>query len=461
MHHKEAYFLKIDWNQKYTTIAVYTVLTALCITLIAAAVVNFPIIAGLIGKLNTILSPVYIGLIMAYLFNPILMFCEKYIVCFKVKSKQKQSLKRGLSLVLTYIIVLILLTIILLMIIPQVYLSFTDLASKLSGYLNSTVTLINEFSDKINQFMTDSIFSDLFGSDVNNIDDFYNKYIADYFDLSQLTSKITELVSNITNQFPKIFDYFSNIASGFINVIIGIIFSIYFLSAKETLIAQSKKLLAAVTRPKTYKAILELCSFTDHTFGGFIVGKILDSLIIGILCFIVCAICGMPYALLLSVFVGITNIIPVVGPIIGAVPGFFIIFIIDPIKALWFLVIIVIIQQLDGNVIGPKILGQTTGVSAIWVLFSITVMGGLFGLVGMLIAVPLFAVIYSLVKIQAEKWLSVQSLPIATTEYLSGSDKDLIDDSEHTFAAKLARLNANFAENPLAKKVRQMFTKKK
>lgn len=452
--------MKIDRNPKYNTIAVYTIVTAFIIIMLLTAVMNFPFIAAGLDKLNSILSPVWIGLVIAYLINPILEFSEKHIVRFKVTSKRQKGLKRGLSILVTVIIVLIILTVLLLLIVPQIYLSFIDLSSKMSGYIQSTSQLINDFAESLDRFFTDSVFSEAFGSDVNTVSDFFEKYI----NFEKFTEKLEDLIADITvsikDYVPQMMNVFSGIASGFINVILGICFSIYFLASKEKLIAQLKKLLRSVTSTRMYNSILELCNFTDRTFGGFITGEILDSLIVGILCFAVCAIFNMPYSVLVGSIVGITNIIPVAGPFIGAIPSFLIIFIVDPIKALWFAVIILVIQQMDGNVIKPKIVGQTTGLASLWVLFSITVMGGLMGLLGMVIAVPLFSVIYSLLKIAVEKRLSKRELPTETLDYYTGvEERTLTDDDSHTLAAKLASLTAGLSENPIGERVKDFFKK--
>lgn len=454
--------MKIDWNRKYNTIALYTVITAFAIILLCTAIVNFPIISGVVKKLNSILSPVWIGLIIAYLANPIVKFCEKYIFRFKVNTKRQKGIKRGLSIVTTVIIILIILTIILLLIIPQIYLSFADLSSKMSGYISKTTDVLNNFISGIDGFFEDSLFSDMFGSDVNTAGDFFEKYI----NLEKLSDKVQEIIAELTvsikDYVPQVVNIFSGIASGFVNVILGICFSIYFLASKENLIAQLKKLLRAFTKTSVYNSILELCNFTDRTFGGFITGEIVDSLIVGVLCFVVCAIFGMPYSLLVSSIVGITNIIPVAGPFIGAIPSFLIIFIVSPVKAFWFALIILVIQQLDGNVIKPKIVGQTTGLASLWVLFSITVMGGLWGLIGMVIAVPLFSVIYSLLKIGVEKRLSKRELPTETLDYYTGvEDRTLTDDESHTLAAKLASLTAGIGENPFGARIKGLFAKLK
>ena len=452
--------MKIDWNRKYTTIAVYAVLGAATVLIILFTFLNFNTVLGWLDRLNQIMSPVYLGLILAYLFNPILKMCDERIFRFKITSKRTGTLKRVLGLVLTYIIILIILTITFLLIIPQLFVSFNDLASKMNGYIDDTLKWINEFLST----------SPIFGSDINNIDDALEK-LLEFLDITTDTiyTKVQELVKNssalLTDYVPMLFDYFTGIANGFINTILGIIFSVYFLASKEKLVAQCKKVLRSFVSQEHYNGLLELANYTDKTFGGYITGKIIDSLIIGVLCYIACLIFDMPYALLLSTFIAITNIIPVVGPFIGAIPGVFIIFIIDPRKAFWFIIINIVLQQLDGNVICPKILGDSTGLSALWVLVSITVMGGMWGLLGMLLSVPVFAILYTLVKMFIEKRLKRRALPTETRDYYAdveernyGSDGD---DDQHTFAASLSQLTAEIAENHFGKRVKAMTQKLK
>lgn len=444
--HEGVVLLKIEWNSKYTTIATYVVITALAIVVLIS-VINSGVIMYCLSVLNKVLTPVYWGLILAYLFNPILKMCEKYIFRFPTGSSRKRNLKRALSLLLTYIIVLIIITIVALMIVPQLYASFIDLSTKMNGYISATVKWLDEFTSQYELLFENEEYDEII------------KAISGFFNIENLDSYLQDLITKssaiIKDYGPKVVGYFSGLANGFFNVIIGIFFSVYFLASKEKLLAQLKKLLRSIFTEKFYNSVVELANFTDKTFGGFITGKILDSIIVGILCFIICAICKMPYALLVSCFVGITNIIPVVGPFIGAIPGVFIIFIVDPMKALWFIVINVVVQQLDGNVIGPKILGETTGLSAVWVLFSITVMGGIWGLAGMLLAVPIFAIIYSLIKITAEKRLAKRGLPVATSDYYTGiEDRSLDSDGDkHFFASSMRKLASNIADNQIMSKL--------
>ena len=201
------------------------------------------------------------------------------------------------------------------------------------------------------------------------------------------------------------------------NLIIGYIIAIYILVDKEKFKAQSKKLLYTLFDYDRINIILENTRYTDKVFGGFFAGKLLDSLIIGIICFICMIIMGMPYSLIVSVIVGVTNIIPYFGPFIGAIPSAFLIFLVDPGKCLMFIVFIFVLQQIDGNIIGPNIFGSKTGLSSFWVLFSLLIFGGLFGMVGMLLGVPLFSILYSFINGVLKRRLKEKKLPEDSKDY--------------------------------------------
>ncbi len=454
--------MKLDWNRKYTTIAVYTFLTAVALLLVILFFVNFGVVRDAAAVMNRILAPVFLGVIFAYLINPIMRGLEKHILRFRTATTRAHTLKRGLSITLTYIIVFIILAVLLLLIIPQVYLSAADLVSKMNGYLNKTLQWLDTFLPEsffgdsevsLTTFVTkvwERIYETVIGNELTDI----------YEQLSAISDNLEGILSSsftlLKDYVPQVFSAITNFASGFLNLLLGIFFSVYFLASKEKLIAKMKKLLRAFTTQKMYDSVIELARFSDKTFGGFLVGKIIDSVIIGILMFIVCSIVKIPYAILVSVLVGFCNIIPVIGPFIGAIPGTFIIFIVDPMKAFWFIVINIIIQQLDGNIIGPKILGQSTGVSALGVLFSITVMGGLWGLLGMLIAVPCFAIVYSIVKIGVEKRLVSCGLSAVTSDYYAKEDAPPTENDEvprSSFADKIKQLTTEAAKNSFAAKL--------
>ena len=232
--------------------------------------------------------------------------------------------------------------------------------------------------------------------------------------------ELTDFIMNfMTDVIPVIGNTIMVVISSLWNIVLGVIVSIYLLKDKEKFFAISKKITYAVfNREHSYK-ILELTHRANKIFGKFLGGKILDSFIIAIITFVVLTIFKMPYTLLVTVIVGVTNVIPFFGPFFGAIPSVILVRFVSPIKAFWLLIIILIIQQLDGNVIGPKILGDSIGVSAFWILFALLIAGKFLGLVGMLLGVPLFAFIYSIIKDVTEERLDKKGLPVNTDDYMN------------------------------------------
>ena len=235
-----------------------------------------------------------------------------------------------------------------------------------------------------------------FGED-ERVVQFFQKNYQNYFtDIEKwvqanVIPQVTNLVTNVGTSVWRVLTFVYNI-------LIGLIVAIYVLHGRKRFGKQARLIVRSMFSDRWADLILEEVEFVDRMFGGFIDGKIIDSAIVGVLCYIGCIALRIPSALLVSVLVGVTNVIPFFGPVIGAVPSTLLILIDSPIKALWFLIWVVILQQLDGNVIGPKILGNRTGLSGFWVMFAIILFGGLWGLVGMIICVPLFAVIYDAIR---------------------------------------------------------------
>lgn len=383
--------MKFEKNKKYLSISIYAFLVII-------ASITFYLLAsraeGVMSNLkvfSSILTPITLGFVMAYLFNFILrLFEERLLLNLNIK----QNLKRFLSLVLTYVSVLLVLLLFMQFVLPQ-------LVSSLSGLVNdipSHVRGISYFvSNLANKFKLDSEL---------------NKIIIEQTD--KLTSSIVLFATNLV---PKIGNITKIIISSISNIILGLIISIYVLIDKEKFAAQSKKMISAILPKEGAIKTLELVSRADRIFGSFLSGKILDSLIIGVLTFVILLLVKMPYAILVSFIIGISNIIPFFGPFIGAIPAFFIILFVSPQKAILFLVLIIVIQQIDGNIIGPKILGDSLGISPFWILFSLLITGKILGFVGLIIGVPLFVFIYSIVKDLAETRLKKKGLPTETSAY--------------------------------------------
>ena len=338
------------------------------------ALSNLGWIYGVLGNIGIIVAPFLYGFVIAYLLNSPFEFFRKKVFINLDKTKFK-NLKNMLSLVMTYIMAFGVISILMVVIVPQLISSINQLINNFSEYINSLEILILEtsYKFKINPDIINHFRETLLDS-LNNFDEFVNVV------------------------FPHIFNFTKSFTSGLYNWIIGIIVSIYYLASKEKLLDQLNKLCYSVIPDKFLSKFLEISYLTNSKFGQFIVGKLLDSLVIGILCFLGMSILNIPYAVLISVIVGCTNVIPFFGPFIGAIPSAFILLIVNPIKAFWFIIFIFVLQQLDGNVIGPKIIGDSIGISGIWIMFSVIIGGGLFGVVGMIVGVPIFAVIYSLVS---------------------------------------------------------------
>ena len=268
---------------------------------------------------------------------------------------------------------------------------------------------------------------------VNEGTDMFQKWLR-----TDLLNIVNEWMSTLTvgviNVFSELFD-----------LLIGVIVSIYVLFSKETFMRQSKKAVYAFLSPHNANLILHFTQKSNEIFGGFIIGKLIDSVIIGVLCFVGLSLLKMPYTLLVSVIVGATNVIPFFGPYIGAIPSAILILLEDPVKGIYFIIFILILQQIDGNLIGPKILGNSTGLTAFWVVFAILLGGGLFGFVGMLLGVPTFAVIYYIIQMLVNNRLEKKELPIESDCY---DEYSYVDDSGVYVSSTVKTVEKEMGENP-------------
>ena len=385
--------MKINWDKKYTTIAIYAFIV-ICFSIVFANIISkLDAFTGKMSQIMAVFQPFIIGFIIAYLINFILKFYEDRV--FKKFIKGSKKSLRGVAVILSYLTASLIFYVFIQFVVPQLVESITGLVNDIPRYLYDMKVILEQTLNE------------------TDISPEYMTLINDK--LTEITNWVLQLVTNL---LPIIGGIVMAFASSVWNIILGIIISVYLLVDKEKFFALGKKVVVALFNDKHANIILNLANRTNLTFGKFIGGKIIDSAIIGVLTFIILTIFKMPYSLLISVIIGITNIIPFFGPFIGAIPSAIIILFISPIKAVWFGVIILVIQQIDGNIIGPKILGDSIGISAFWILFAILVAGKLFGLVGMIIGVPMFALIYSIVKDVIEIRLSKKGLPTDTTDYL-------------------------------------------
>ncbi len=345
------------------------------------AVYRFTAVQKLVGVITGILAPFIYGLVMAYLLCPIYNFTVRSVYDLMNRGKRKFSkalpIAKGVGTVVALAVLFIVVTGILWMIIP--------------GLVDSIVKIIDILPSSMNQLMH---WADLklqnFPIAQTRIDSWINHFTenAIQFVTEKVLPEYTTIATSVSAGLLGVFTALKNI-------FVAIIICAYFLNSKDLFAAQSKKVIVAFFSEHTAKEILDGASFTNKTFGGFINGKIIDSLIIGLLCFVCMTIFGWEYTLLISCIVGITNIIPFFGPFIGAIPSALLLLMVDPHQCLWFLVFILALQQFDGNILGPKILGDSTGLASFWVLFAVLVGGGLFGFIGMVIGIPVFAVIYA------------------------------------------------------------------
>lgn len=383
--------MKVEWNRKYTTIAIYAIIVVVVSLFCGALIFHFPSVVAKIDEITAVLLPFTIAILVAILINPLVKLVETKLL----KNIKKRSTRRKMSILITYIVVLTLLGAGLWCVIPHVLESITVL-------YNTIPTYADELGDLVD-------------------------VLIGYFPGGVLPVELAEMLEDIAQTIyhwlrgllPSVMSGISRITSRLLNFLVGIIVSVYLLYEKELFFAQGKKILYAFLPEHAAEVAVSTCRDGSDKIGGFIAGKVLDSLIIGIMCFVGMLIMDIPYAVLVSVVVGITNIIPYFGPFIGAIPSIMFILTADPVKAIWFAVFILALQQFDGNILGPYILGGTTGLSSVWVIFAILFFGKHLGLVGMVFGVPLFAIIYALLKGLVQYCLWKKGKPLDTREYSS------------------------------------------
>lgn len=391
--------------------------------LLVAVIVKFDWIFSVLNAVLTILAPLFIGIGVAFVLYPLQSFLQKKMIAlaekralkkqnkpaktrkklispemeeklarvnaYRKKQKQKRKTERrpnlgslAGSLVATYLILAIGIGVVFLLLIPQLGDSVSILAGNMKTYMANLKDLFNRLAEILH--VEETLYS--------SIENLINTIIAN---LSQI----------ITGVVPKLFDLTKNVALVVSNIVIGLIMSVYILVDRERLVKRCSEFFSAIMSEKIYAGSAKVVNLSAKIFSGYIRSRFVDSIIIGILCYICMLILGFDYPLLISVLVGITNVIPVFGPFMGAIPSAFILLMIDPMEAVWFSVFILILQQIDGNIIGPKVTGDSVGLPVLWTMIAILVGGGLFGVIGMLLGVPTVAVFYYLLSESTEKRL--------------------------------------------------------
>ncbi len=398
-----------DWDiRPYLAIGALIFLVFCCCIAVFTMIFKYAALKKACSVFVGILQPILIGAVLGYLFNPLMRRIDTGLcglILPKVKNKEKvKHVIRTVASILTLLIFLTLFGMIIYMIVPAL--------------MESIVNLVNTMSANVEHFIDWYNNLSLPGKGSGEWERYLlmaAEYIEEWFDNS-LVPQLQDF-TQWQNYLTSITLSAINVVVVLKNVVIGLIVSIYVLMEKERFEGQAKKIAFAILPIKQANELIQIVHKVDQIFGGFIIGKIIDSIIIGIICFIGCSILRMPYTLLVSVIIGITNIVPFFGPFIGAIPCLIIVTITDPLHGLYLLIFILVLQQVDGNIIGPKILGESTGLSSFWVIFAIMVGSGLFGFAGMLFGVPTFAVIYYLAQRLISHLLKRKGLPAKSLDY--------------------------------------------
>lgn len=371
------------FKNKYARIGIMLFAVIACSILFYFTFFDSHTLFGFIKSIFYNLTPFAVGAVLAYLLKPLCVLFERLTGKWFSKMKNRiraERLVSNLSIGFTIVTFLLLIYVLVASVLPQVI-------DSLKIFVNTMPDYFGNLMDWLRGLMKDNMdYQNMLDDFSNNTMDTLNKLMTKVLDLDT-----KDIFSTVTVGVRGVFSFLKNL-------LIGIIACVYILSQRKRLAKQGKMIIYSLFNDKWAGKIMEEINVVDKMFSGFINGKIIDSLIIGVITFIVTSIFRIPYAILISVIVGVTNVIPFFGPYIGAIPCAFITIMVNPIKGLYFIIIIIIIQQFDGNILGPKILGNTTGLSSFWVLFSIVFFGGMFGFMGMLIGVPLFAVLYDLIR---------------------------------------------------------------
>ncbi|MBE6902056.1 MAG: AI-2E family transporter [Ruminococcaceae bacterium] len=414
--------MKLNWNTKYTTIAAYCLIVIFISILFVVLIFKYEFFAAKLSWLMGVLAPIIIGLVVAYILNPLMMFFENKLfgkirdqkVVLKdpkaenadkliaKKTRFRKKLARALAIIVTYIVIFALLTALCVAVLPNVAQSIVDLTQQMPQYISNL----------------EKYLQDLFKNNPS-----ISMFVSEEFsELSNILMKVTEYIEPMATDIIGTVSsgLFGMIASVFValkNVLVGFIIAIYLLIGKERLLAQARKTFFALFKNDNCQRALAVGAKTHNIFTTYINSNLLDAFIIFAAMMVGTTLMGIPYATLVSVVCGVTNLIPFFGPFIGAIPCAVLIILVDPIKVVWFALFVLVLQQLDGNLIKPLLFGESTGLPAIWVLVSILVCGGLFGMVGMLLGVPVFAVIYLLFAEFVSTKLKKKHLPTDTDKF--------------------------------------------
>ncbi len=395
--------MRSNFQSKYFKWGLTVFLTAAAIIVFFFAIFRYQGVGGYISSLLRILRPFIYGTVLAFLVSPLYNWSQRFFERLTWPSRKDKQVSSSAARILATLISLatIILAIgaLLWLIIPQLIQSITNIAKETPEYIANMSTLLDTLLDSMPAFaqQVEEFFSSLGLS--------FSVWVQEEF-----LPSYDLILANISEQV-------IGIARAIFNFLVGLVVCAFFLNSKEVFLAQSKKLVLAIFREEAADNILRGAAFVSKTFWAFITGKVLDSLIIGVLCFIFMSIFSWPYAALISVIIGICNIIPFFGPFLGAVPSALLLLMVSPRLCLFFILFVLALQQFDGNILGPKILGETIGLSSFWILFAIIVAGGIWGFLGMLFGVPVFAVIYAYTCFAVNRRLKKKGLSTDLRDY--------------------------------------------
>ena len=397
--HNRRLNMKFRWDKKYLYWGV-TALAVICASMLFYfGIFHMDVLIRGFRILRNVMMPVIFGVVIAYLLTPVVNFLEKkfFFPLMKRKkidiNKKKKKAVRYISVFFALMFALLIIYSLMAMIVPSIVESIISIINDMPRYVQNVGHWLNSILKNNPELRSTAI-------------DFFNSY----------SSKVeTWMNVQLLPQLKEVLQQFTTGVFGALvfikNFLIGAIISVYLMADKEGFLTQGKMFIYAVFDAERANDIIRGCRFVNKTFGGFVNGKIVDSAIIGVLCYILTSIIGTPYAILVSVIVGVTNVIPFFGPYLGAIPSAFIILLVNPMQCLYFLITILLLQQFDGNILGPKILGGSTGLSSFMVIVAILLFGGLFGIPGMIIGVPVWAVIVAGLKYLRNSWLKKKELP--------------------------------------------------
>ena len=395
--------MKIRFEEKHIKWGLTAFLVVLCSIIVFFAIYRLRDVSEVINVILAILTPFIYGLVMAYLLCPIYNFTVRSIYALtkrvNVNIPRPLTVSKAVASLVSIIVLLVVITGILWMIIPGLVESIANI-----------IQLLPDSMDSLRSWLDVKLVGWPEAQAVLNgwINNFTENAIA--FVTERLLPEYSSIAAGISEGVMGVFNVVKNF-------FLGIIICVYFLNSKENFAAQMNKIIMAVFSRKAADEIVQGAHFTNRTFGGFINGQIIDSFIIGLICFIVMTLFGWEYTLLISCIIGITNIIPFFGPFIGAIPSALLLLMVDTRQCIYFVIFIIILQQFDGNILIPKIQGSSTGLASFWVLFAVLVGGGLFGFIGMVIGIPMFAVIYAYVSRAINNRLEKRGLATDLAEY--------------------------------------------